>query len=107
MARLALFTSWCLVLLPSILLASPLAPCLNGICGFSRRDLPISQIVAELGPLLSAPSSIFGADDSRWTNATIRFQGLVRPDIQLVIQPGQESDVATIVSPDICLLGSM
>ncbi|OTA57985.1 Glucooligosaccharide oxidase [Hypoxylon sp. EC38] len=98
MARLN-FLAWCyLPLLPfSVLASPPFATCLDGTCDLSRKDLPVSQIASELGPLLSSASSIFGPDDSRWTNATIRFQELVRPDIQLVIQPGQERDVSIIV----------
>ena len=51
----------------------------------------------ELGPLLSNDSSILGPNDSRWQNATERYQNYAPPHILLVVQPGLESDIPTIV----------
>ncbi|CAJ2508335.1 Uu.00g133610.m01.CDS01 [Anthostomella pinea] len=97
MDQLTMLASCCLVFLPYLVLGTSSAACLNGVCNISRKDLPVEQIASELGPQLSSTSNIFGPDDARWTNATERFQALVRPDVQLVVQPGQESDVPTIV----------
>ncbi|KAI1120195.1 Glucooligosaccharide oxidase [Nemania abortiva] len=93
------FTSSVLIALlsSSLVLGSPALKCLYGACSITSRSLPSSQIASQLGPQLSSTSSIFGPDDARWTNSTLRFQGLSHPRIQLVVQPGQESDVATIV----------
>ena len=51
----------------------------------------------ELGPLLSNDSSIFGPNDSRWPNATEKYQNYAPPPILLVVQPGLESDIPTTV----------
>ena len=56
----------------------------------TRGSTPI-RAQRELGPLLSNDSSIFGPNDSRWPNATERYH------IPLVVQPGLESDIPTIV----------
>lgn len=86
------------ILPSSLVLGSPVLTCLYGPCSTASRGLPPSQIASQLGPQLSNTSRIFGPDDTDWTNATLRFQGLSHPDIQVVVQPGEESDVATIVS---------
>ena len=65
--------------------------------GFTTRRLTPVQAQLELGPLLSNNSSIFGPNDSRWPNATERYQNYAPPHIQLVVQPGLESDIPTIV----------
>lgn len=97
MVLFTLFTSFVLTLFSSLALASPLN-CLYGACGPTPRSVSLDRIASELGPQLSNSSSIFGSQDPRWTDATERFQALVRPNIQLVVQPGEERDVATIVS---------
>ncbi|KAJ5609930.1 FAD-binding domain-containing protein [Penicillium herquei] len=57
----------------------------------------LSQVQKELGSLVSLSTSIFGPEDSRWSNATERYQDYALPSIQLVVQPGEETDISTIV----------
>ena len=64
---------------------------------YTPRGLTPLQAQLELGPLLSNTSSIFGPTDPRWANATTRYQNYARPYLQLVVQPGLESDIPTIV----------
>ncbi|KAI1350304.1 Glucooligosaccharide oxidase [Xylaria sp. FL0043] len=98
MKLFTLFTSFVLALVPSLVLASPASNCLYGACSsIEARSLSVSQIASELGPQLSNSSSIFGSHDPRWTDATLRFQALTKPNIQLVVQPAEEHDVSTIV----------
>ncbi|KAL5050272.1 hypothetical protein BDW71DRAFT_203671 [Aspergillus fruticulosus] len=52
----------------------------------------------ELGGILSPKPLIFGEHDTRYENATQPWNTVVTPHIQLVIQPGEEADVPTIVS---------
>lgn len=64
---------------------------------FTPRALMPVQAELELGPLLSNTSTIFGPTDPRWLNATERYQNYARPHVQLVVQPGHESDIQKIV----------
>ncbi|KAI2615592.1 hypothetical protein GGR54DRAFT_257821 [Hypoxylon sp. NC1633] len=63
----------------------------------SRPDLTSTQVQHELGRRLSNTTVIFGPTDSRYQVATSRWNDLAVPRVQVVIEPGQESDVATIV----------
>ncbi|KAL6231792.1 hypothetical protein BDW75DRAFT_233317 [Aspergillus navahoensis] len=63
-----------------------------------HQQLSNTQIQRELGDILSPESVIFGADDARYENATEPWNTVATPHIQLVIQPGEEGDVSTIVS---------
>lgn len=65
--------------------------------GLTTPDLTSVQAQLQLGPLLSNTSNIFGPTDPRWPNATERYQNYAPPHIQLVVQPGLESDIPTIV----------
>lgn len=67
---------------------------------FSRRDLDVFTIQQELGPLLFNSSSIFGPDSCKWAAATKRFNVFSRPNVEVVVVPGIEADVSTIVSVD-------
>ena len=62
----------------------------------TRGSTPI-RAQHELGRLLSNDSSIFGPNDSRWPNATERYQNSAPPHILLVVQPGLETDIPTTV----------
>ena len=64
----------------------------------SRRDLSGEQVRQELGRSVSNTTSIFGKDDPRYPNSTARWNVFASPDFEVVIEPGQESDVSTIVS---------
>lgn len=66
----------------------------------SRRDLSSAQVQQELGSKVSITTSIFGPGDSRFDKATVRWNVVAVPTIQVVIEPGQESDIPTIVSID-------
>ncbi|KAL8371158.1 hypothetical protein RB595_001146 [Gaeumannomyces hyphopodioides] len=63
----------------------------------SRRQLSDAQVQAELGPLLSRDATIIGPGGPGWEKATERYDIESRPDIRLVVIPGAESDVSTIV----------
>ena len=64
----------------------------------TRRDLSSTQVQQELGRQLFNTTTIFGTGDSRFDNATVRWNVLAVPKIQAVIEPGQESDISIIVS---------
>lgn len=64
----------------------------------TRRDLSTTQAQQELGRQVSNTTAIFGPEDSRFDNATLRWNPVVVPQIQVVVEPGQESDIPTIVS---------
>lgn len=64
----------------------------------SPQGLTTAQAQRELGSLVSSTTAIFGPADPRWPNATERYQDYAPPRIQLVVQPGRESDVPTVVS---------
>lgn len=64
----------------------------------TRRDLSTTQVQRELGRRVSNTTAIFGPADSRYENATVRWNLVAVPKIQVVIEPGQESDISIIVS---------
>lgn len=57
-----------------------------------------SEVIEQLGPLLSNNSIITSPNDVKFANETERYNTIVQPKIQLVVQPGQESDISKIVS---------
>ncbi|KAJ8130682.1 hypothetical protein O1611_g2947 [Lasiodiplodia mahajangana] len=63
----------------------------------TRSSLTSSKVQSELGPLLSHGAVVFGPSSSLYLNATSRWVEYVKPNIQVVVQPAQESDVAKIV----------
>ncbi|KAL4900887.1 hypothetical protein BDW74DRAFT_187971 [Aspergillus multicolor] len=65
-------------------------------------DLSLSDVIRDLGPLLSHTASIFGPSDPRWKNATVRYNTLAMPNVQLVVQPGAEGDVSIIQKVEYC-----
>jgi len=88
-----------LTLLP-VLVSSypPVVPRFFQRNSFSRGNITSSTVEAELGPQLSSGSLIFGPDNSMWYNATWRWSTLDTPNVQVVVQPAAESDIAKIVS---------
>ncbi|KAL4938555.1 hypothetical protein BDV06DRAFT_225881 [Aspergillus oleicola] len=56
-----------------------------------------SQVGPALGSRLSDSSSIFGPTDPRFDATVERYDAYSAPQIRLVVQPGTEDDVATIV----------
>lgn len=63
----------------------------------TRRSLTSHQVQSELGVQVSNTTIIFGPGDDRFDEATSRWTGFSKPDIKVVVEPGRESDVATIV----------
>lgn len=61
-------------------------------------NLSSTQVQLELGPRLSKNTSIFGPNDTRFDDATVRWDLVAVPRIQVVIEPGQESDIPKIVN---------
>ncbi|KFZ09727.1 hypothetical protein V502_08538 [Pseudogymnoascus sp. VKM F-4520 (FW-2644)] len=59
--------------------------------------LNTTEVQRELGCRVSNTTAIFGPSDSRFDVATSRWDIYAPPQIQVVIEPGQESDVSTIV----------
>ncbi|KAE8373962.1 hypothetical protein BDV26DRAFT_284671 [Aspergillus bertholletiae] len=63
----------------------------------TRHNLTSTQIQRELGGQVSSTTSIFGPDDGRFNEATSRWTDFSKPHVQVVIEPGRESDIAIIV----------
>lgn len=64
----------------------------------TSRQISTAAVQKELGSRLSNSSAIFGPDDSRYNESTARWDNFAVPQVQLVIEPGTESDVPKIVS---------
>lgn len=94
----AFFVAFGLTLLPTLVTASPVVPHYFQRKLFSRGNISVTAVEAELGPQLSSGSLIFGPGNPQWSNATSRYDTFVRPDVQLVVEPATESDIAKIVS---------
>lgn len=61
-------------------------------------NLNATQVQRELGRIVSRGTVIFGPDDSRYDNATARWNMFAPPQVQVIIEPAEERDVSTIVS---------
>ncbi|KAH7635579.1 hypothetical protein B0T09DRAFT_362731 [Sordaria sp. MPI-SDFR-AT-0083] len=61
------------------------------------RKLSVAQVQRELGSRLTKTSIIFGPEDTRYKEATSRWNVFANPKFQIIVEPGQESDVASIV----------
>lgn len=86
-------------LLPFLLSgASPIVPRYFQRNLLTRHNISASTVATELAPQLSDGSLVFGPDNSLWANATWRWNTLVNPDVQVIVQPAAESDIAKIVS---------
>jgi hypothetical protein len=70
----------------------------------THHQLDVEEVREELGSRVSRSTAIFGPDDRRFNNATSRWNIFAVPQIQVVIVPGEESDVSTIVSAMIILI---
>ncbi|KAH5267276.1 hypothetical protein HBI82_225000 [Parastagonospora nodorum] len=86
-----------LMLLPALVTSSPIASSHFGRKLFSRNNITATTVAAELGPQLSNGSLVFGSDNPQWSNATIRWNRFVRPNVQVVVEPAAESDIAEII----------
>lgn len=63
-----------------------------------QNNVTAASVSAELGPQLSTNSLIFGSDDDRWDNATVRWQASYEPDFFVVVEPATEEDIPVIAS---------
>jgi len=86
-----------LTLLPALVTSSPIVPRYFQRDLVSRNNITDSVVESELGPQLSSGSLIFGPDDPEYPEAVRRWNTLVRPDVQVVVEPAAESDIAKIV----------
>jgi hypothetical protein len=86
-----------LALLTTLVTAAPVVPRLFERKLFTRDNITASTVSVELGAQLSKGSLIFGSDSPEWFNATVRWNQFVRPNVQVVVQPAAESDIAKIV----------
>lgn len=64
-------------------------------------NISSAQVQRDLGSVLSHSTTIFSPDDPRFDNATRRWSTFAVPQVQVVIEPGEESDISEIV---ICFL---
>lgn len=93
-----LLVGYGLPLLSQLALGSPVVPRCFQRSLYSRANISATTVEAELGPQLSGGSLIFGPDNPQWSNATSRFNTLLRPAVQVVVEPASESDVSKIAS---------
>ncbi|KAI4864936.1 FAD-binding domain-containing protein [Hypoxylon rubiginosum] len=64
---------------------------------FTRRQVLISEIARDLGTIVSSNSAIFLPSDPSWSEVTERWNTLAPPDIEIVVQPAEESEISKIV----------
>ena len=64
----------------------------------TRHKLPPLQIQKELGATLSVNATIIGPSDPTFPNITHRWNYVAPPEIELVVQAGEEEDIPKIVS---------
>ncbi|KAI0879960.1 FAD-binding domain-containing protein [Annulohypoxylon maeteangense] len=64
---------------------------------FTRREVPVTQIAKELGAIISSHSAIYLPSNSSFADVTHRWNTLAPPDIQIAVQPAEESDISKIV----------
>ena len=94
----SLIVAYGLALLPVLVSSSPIVPRYFERNLFSRDKVTASTVKTELGQQLSKGSLIFGPDSALYPNATERWNTLDTPNVQVVVQPAAESDIAQIVS---------
>ncbi|ROT38916.1 FAD-binding domain-containing protein [Sodiomyces alkalinus F11] len=89
-----------LTFLQALVAASPLP---QGVPRYFRREpcsphaLLLRQLQQDLADDLSDGSLIFGPSNPAWDETIERWQMLSRPEIQVVVQPAEESDISKIV----------
>lgn len=66
----------------------------------TRRSVTVEQVRQELGASVSDTTLIYGPTDTRYANATARWNDYAIPHVQIVVVPGQQSDVPKIVRSD-------
>ncbi|KAL4935589.1 hypothetical protein BDV06DRAFT_228690 [Aspergillus oleicola] len=60
-------------------------------------NIDSETVQVELGESLSNTTTIFGPGNDGFTNATKRWDTYAMPQVQVVVEPGEESDVSKIV----------
>ncbi|KAI9680453.1 MAG: hypothetical protein M1822_007211 [Bathelium mastoideum] len=93
----SIIAAYGLTLLPTLVTSSPIVPPYFQRKLFSRGNITSTTVAAELGPQLSNGSLVFGPNNPQWSNATSRWDTLVRPDVQVVVEPASESDIAKVI----------
>ncbi|KAJ8123129.1 hypothetical protein ONZ43_g850 [Nemania bipapillata] len=63
----------------------------------TRSEINAATVLRELGQRVSSKATLYGPSDSRYPNATARWNNFAIPQIQIVVVAGEESDVSTIV----------
>ena len=87
-----------------VLVASTSMPKYFETYHITRRTLKSPQVQRELGSQVSNTTVIFGPGDSSYDAATARWNMFAPPQIEVVIEPGQESDIPTIVRSTIIVM---
>lgn len=64
----------------------------------TRREVSPLKFQQELGAQLSLNATILGPEAPNFANLTHRWNLVAPPEIELVVQAGQEADVSKIVS---------
>lgn len=65
---------------------------------FSPLATRSADFIRQLGPQLSTNATIFTDNNPRFINTTARWNAYGKPQILVVVDPGTEVDVATIVN---------
>ncbi|KAL5341456.1 FAD-binding domain-containing protein [Aspergillus crustosus] len=99
MVQISSVLSFGLVALASLGSAAPTS-CPDDLCLRTRASLSPLDVGLELGPLLSTGSSVFGPDDTRWANATARYQEYAAPTFTVAVQVAEEADVPVVINDD-------
>ncbi|KAL4928009.1 FAD-binding oxidoreductase [Aspergillus undulatus] len=77
--------------------AVPLIPSYFRARDITPRDISSTTVQLELGGQLSNTTTIFGPDNAGFANATARWDTYAMPQVQVVVEPGDESDISKIV----------
>ena len=84
------------VLLQALALGASI-PSNSQVAPVTRRHLSSAQVAREISRKLSNTTTIYGPDDSRYAGSISRWDIFAVPRAEVIIEPGQESDIATIV----------
>ncbi|KAI6085187.1 FAD-binding domain-containing protein [Hypoxylon rubiginosum] len=64
---------------------------------FTCRQVSVFEIAQDLGAVISSNSAIFLPSHPPWSEVTKRWNTLIAPDIEIVVQPAEESDIPKVV----------
>ncbi|GAP88449.1 putative 6-hydroxy-D-nicotine oxidase [Rosellinia necatrix] len=96
------FLGFGLAVFSAVVSGSPIAPEISVPRYFQRSPstpavISLDQVQNDLGRLMSNSSLIFGPSSDAYSEATDRWNTYSKPDIQVVVEVGQESDIAQVV----------